>query len=86
MKAAHASLTVLFTEGARHDLDSFMIKTVLDGYNLASDRVSLIVETYTKYRTFARQRLKLIGTNLPHIVNVHWKMDYTVRVINTCFS
>lgn len=80
VKAAHASLVVLFTESARHDVDSFMLKCMLEDYKLAPERVNFIIETYIKCKVHTQQRLRLIGTHFPHIIDVHWKMDYTVRV------
>ena len=85
VKAAHASLLVLYAEGARHDVDSFMLKTILEEYNLSGERVVPISDTYAKYRSLARQRLQLIGTNLPHIVDVRWRMDYSIKVYETTF-
>lgn len=79
VKAAHASLVVLFTESARHDVDSFMLKCMLEDYKLAPERVNFIIETYIKCKVHTQQRLRLIGTHFPHIIDVHWKMDYTVR-------
>lgn len=80
VKAAHAALLVLFTEGARHDVDGFMLKTILEEYNLPYERVVQISDKYVKYRSFARQRLHVIGTNLPHVVDIKWRMDYSIKV------
>ncbi|XP_065210494.1 COMM domain-containing protein 3 [Planococcus citri] len=79
IKVAYASLTVLLTEAARHGVDSDILKDILEGYNLNQDRISSIVETYGKNKLQVERKLMRIGTSLPHIVEIHWRMDYTIK-------
>lgn len=80
IKVAYASLTVLYTEAARHSMDSDILKDILEGYNLNHDRISFIVETYDKNKPQIQHKLMRIGTSYPHIVEIHWRMDYTIKV------
>lgn len=83
LKTAYASLAILLTEAARHDLDTFKLKTVLEGYNLDISRISPIIEAYQSGKGDLQTRLSTIGTNLPHIVDVRWRLDLRIEV-NFC--
>ncbi|KAK7576337.1 hypothetical protein V9T40_012623 [Parthenolecanium corni] len=79
LKTAYASLAVLLIEAARHDLDNFKLKTVLEGYNLDTSRISLIVDAYQSGKSNIQTSLSKIGTNLPHIIDVRWRMDLRIE-------
>lgn len=80
MKSSYSSLTVLLTEAVRHGLDGSMLKSILEGYNLNGQRVLFIVEEYSKHRPNIRLKLQNIGTSLPHITDIHWRLDYCLKV------
>lgn len=73
-------MAILLTEAARHDLDNFKLKTVLEGYNFDLSRISLIVSAYQNGKSNLQTSLSKIGTNLPHVVDVRWRLDLQIEV------
>ena len=61
-------------------MDSDILKDILEGYSLNHDRISFIVETYGQHKLQVQRKLMRIGTSLPHIVEIQWRMDYTIKV------
>lgn len=85
VKTAYASLAVLLTEAARNDVDSFMLKTFLEGYDLNKERINSILGVYEQRKYDVQKELSIVGTNLPHIIDIHWRLDYIIKVININF-
>ncbi|XKL66773.1 hypothetical protein PGB90_010193 [Kerria lacca] len=82
VKTAYASLAVLLTEAARNDVDSFMLKTFLEGYDLNKERINSILGVYEQRKYDVQKELSIVGTNLPHIIDIHWRLDYIIKTDN----
>lgn len=70
------------SEFGRHDLTKEDVKTFLtNDCNVNSSRSTIYSEMYDKNKQPLQIILGNIGTHLPHLTEVQWKIDYIVKVI-----
>ena len=81
----HYALVFLVAEFARNNLDVDGITELLTrecGY--AQARVEILTELYSAQKMNLQITLGNIGTHLPHLIDVKWTMDYTLKVWYIC--
>lgn len=81
-KKMFADLVCLFVEAARHDLDEESLRNFLCQACVDEQRRKKLCEVYINNKTTIQSRLELIGSNPPHIIDVDWRLDYRVKVID----
>lgn len=72
----------LFVEAARHDLDEESLRNFLCRASVDEERTKKLCEAYSSKKKTIRSRLEAIGNNPRHIVDVDWRLDYRVKVID----
>ncbi|XP_076652855.1 COMM domain-containing protein 3 isoform X2 [Halictus rubicundus] len=84
-KKIFADMLCLFVKAAQHDLDEESLKNLL--YQMCSNeqRRKKLCEAYISNKKTIQSRLESISSNLPHIVDVDWHLDYRVK-LDTCNS
>ncbi|KAL1500962.1 hypothetical protein ABEB36_006372 [Hypothenemus hampei] len=80
IKRLHPTLLYIFTQFVRKnhtpdDLYNFLTNQC----QLPSGRAELLKSYYEKWFTQIRIKLLNIGSHLPHITDVRWKIDYVVK-------
>lgn len=81
IKSVFASLLTIAAEFARHNCDQIYIKKFLiDHCNFNQDKANIFSELYSKHKQKLQIKLGCVGSHLPHIVDVKWKIDYIVKV------
>lgn len=78
-KEAFAALTAFYLEAARVDADVTALSTVLEECKISTDRAEAIAATYTERRHEVRAALERVGSSPPHLVDVHWRLDYYLK-------
>lgn len=81
IKEVYGALLKISAEFARNDYSNEQISIFLTG--LIAPRVCLYQEYYVKNKMKLRIILGNIGTHLPHITDVKWKIDFVVKVCKT---
>lgn len=76
----YSNVAMLYTESARHNYDEEMLSNYLKSLEAQGARVDLACKTYSKYKGWLERRLSQIGNQLPHITDVHWRLDYCTKV------
>lgn len=61
------------------DIEQFL----LNSCKIIPPRVQQYLQFYEKNKTYIQFMLLNIGTYLPHLTDVKWKIDYIVKVIIT---
>ncbi|XP_076652856.1 COMM domain-containing protein 3 isoform X3 [Halictus rubicundus] len=79
-KKIFADMLCLFVKAAQHDLDEESLKNLL--YQMCSNeqRRKKLCEAYISNKKTIQSRLESISSNLPHIVDVDWHLDYRVKL------
>lgn len=81
IKEVYAALLKISAEFARNDYSEEQISLFLSAEcGLNTSRVSLYQEFYVNNKMKLQIILGNIGTHLPHIVDVKWKIDFIVKV------
>jgi len=78
-KLVHWSLCSLMLEAAKHNSDSTSVGHVLEEQRFSSDRIKLIVDGYEKHKASMRSSLSRTGSSPPQIVDVSWRLDYSIK-------
>lgn len=73
-----AFLTLLI-ESAKTDTSPEQLGLILDDLEFTSHRKNIVVEVYTSGLQKIRARLAKIGTTLPHVIDVDWRLDYNLQ-------
>lgn len=82
IKQLYAALLKISLEFARHDVSADSATNMLKtDCNMESARAETYIEYYNKNKIKLQIILGNIGTHLPHIVDVKWKIDYIIKVI-----
>lgn len=80
MKAAVASISCLFIEAAKHDYDEESLRIFLHNEHINGSRIEKLCSTYVNNKQDIRTQLELTGDNIPHIVDVDWRLHHCVKV------
>jgi len=78
-KLAFSSLSTFLLEAAKHDSDASTLSHILEDCQFAPDRIDVVTGSYTKSKQRLRGVLSQIGTSLPHVVDVGWRVDYYIK-------
>ncbi|XP_022907129.1 COMM domain-containing protein 3 [Onthophagus taurus] len=79
-KEIHAAFLTLIAKAARNDLRSDTLINILSNEcGFSSNRAKYLSDLYEKNRIKLQIILGNIGTHLPNIVDVKWKMDFVVK-------
>lgn len=77
----HSCLLTLTAEFVRNNTHSEDIEEILKTYSVSTTRVKKYLEYFYKYRMQIQFSLSNIGTFLPHLTEVRWKMDFVIKVL-----
>ncbi|XP_025996592.1 COMM domain-containing protein 3 isoform X2 [Solenopsis invicta] len=80
IKAAIANISCLFVEAARHDYDEESLKHFLYNEHINGQRIEMLCNTYTNNKQNIQTRLELMGNNLPHIVDIDWRLHHCLKI------
>lgn len=80
VKGAYASFAILLVECARYGIDKTALKTNLESCNINPQRMSFIINLIEKYKPDVRLQLSSLNESLLRLVDVHWRLDYCVKV------
>lgn len=81
IKCVYATLLTITAEFGRHNFDKEGVKTFLiTKCNYNSNRANLYSDFYEKNKQELQVALGNIGTHLPNITDVKWKIDYIIKV------
>lgn len=85
IKTAFANISCLFIEAARHDYDEESLKHFLHNEHINGQRIETLCSKYVNNKENIQIQLELTGNNLPHVVDVDWRLHHCVKV-NSLFS
>lgn len=80
MKAAVANISCLFIEAARYDYDEKRLRIFLHNEHIKGQRVEKLCSTYMNNKQDIQTWLELTGNNIPHIVDIDWRLHHCVKV------
>jgi len=73
------AVSSLLLEASKHDADTTALSHILEECKFLPDRISQITTVYEKSKPLIRSMLSQIGTTPPHIVDVSWRLDYSMK-------
>ncbi|RLU16584.1 hypothetical protein DMN91_010652 [Ooceraea biroi] len=85
IKAAVANISCLFVEAARHDYDEESLRIFLQDEHISGQRTEKLCNAYANSKLDIQTQLELTGDNVPHIVDIDWRLHHCVKV-STCRS
>ncbi|KAH0953355.1 hypothetical protein HN011_004275 [Eciton burchellii] len=85
IKAAVANISCLFVEAAKHDYNEENLRIFLQDEHINGQRTEKLCRSYANSKHDIQTQLELIGNNIPHIVDVDWRLHHCVKV-STCHS
>ncbi|XP_071575664.1 COMM domain-containing protein 3 isoform X1 [Temnothorax nylanderi] len=80
IKAAFANISCLFVEAARHDYDEESLKHFLHNEHINGQRIETLCSRYMNNKENIQTQLELTGNNLPHVVDIDWRLHHCVRM------
>lgn len=80
VKAAVANVSCLFVEAARHDYDEECLKSFLQHEHITGQRTEKLCSVYMNNKLDIQSQLESIGDNVPHIVDIDWRLHHCVKV------
>ncbi|XP_011862535.1 PREDICTED: COMM domain-containing protein 3 [Vollenhovia emeryi] len=80
IKAAFANISCLFIEAARHDYDEESLKHFLHNEHINGQRIETLCSRYMSNKESIQTQLELTGNNLPHVVDVDWRLHHCVKI------
>ncbi|XP_029170859.1 COMM domain-containing protein 3 isoform X2 [Nylanderia fulva] len=72
-------------KAARHDYDEESLKIFLHNEHINGQRIEKLCSIYINNKQDIQTQLELTGDNIPHIVDVDWRLHHCVK-ISTCCS
>ena len=78
----YSSLSTFLIEAASHKLPLNAAEGILNKCNWSPEQIKVVTKVYPEQVTNLRTALKMIGERPPRIVDVNWRLDYQVEVIN----
>uniref|UniRef100_A0A6B2LK83 COMM domain-containing protein 3 n=1 Tax=Arcella intermedia TaxID=1963864 RepID=A0A6B2LK83_9EUKA len=79
LKVAYASLVSFIFEFAKLDLDPTSIQEFLTEHNFSESQSAHFISTFQLYLPTIRRQLASTSFHFPHIVDVEWRVDHTVK-------
>ena len=55
---------------------------ILNKCNWSHEQIKIVTKVYPEQVTKIRTALKMIGERSPRVVDVNWRLDYQIEVIN----
>jgi len=80
IKAAIANISCLFIEAAKHDYDEENLRIFLQDEHINGQRTEKLCRTYANSKHDIQTQLELIGNNIPHIIDIDWRLHHCVKV------
>jgi hypothetical protein len=78
----YSSLFTFLMEAASHNLPLNAAEGILNKCNWSHEQIKVVTKVYPEQVTKIRTALKMIGERPPSIVDVNWRLDYQIEVIN----
>ncbi|XP_023247669.1 COMM domain-containing protein 3 isoform X1 [Copidosoma floridanum] len=79
VKIAHADITKVLIEAAKHDSDLEGLFNLLQCTTLTRSCIDKLCKCYFSYKEQIKEFLESIGSALPHIIDVDWQLNYCVK-------
>lgn len=79
VKLAFYSLVTLFVEAAKHGIDAALLQSLLEDCHFSNERISFVSKLYEERKPSIELLLKRISFDLPHVVDVNWRLDYCIK-------
>lgn len=80
IKNLYASLLYIYTQYVRNSQSKEEFSNFLSTEcSLDKDRIKLLGDFYDKWNKNIRIQLLNIGSHLPHVTDINWKIDYIVK-------
>eukprot|EP00049_Salpingoeca_infusionum_P018789 m.358772 g.358772 ORF g.358772 m.358772 type:complete len:181 (-) comp18279_c0_seq1:175-717(-) len=79
LKHAFDSLSLVVLDAARCHTMPDALASMLEDSGMAADQIEAIVTPYTANFEKLRSQLRRQATELPHIVDVAWRLDYSIK-------
>jgi len=79
LKEAYSGLVAFIIEAAKHDSSEQNISTLLEDCKFSTDRASILTQEFLRQKPHIQLLLGSIGSSFPHIVDVDWRLDYTIK-------
>jgi len=80
IKAAVANISCLFIEAAKHDYDEESLRIFLHDEHINGQRTEKLCRSYANSKRDIQTQLELTGNNIPHIVDIDWRLHHCVKV------
>jgi hypothetical protein len=78
----YSSLSTFLIEAASHKLPLQAAEGILNKCNWSHEQIKIVTKVYPEQVTKIRTALKMIGERSPRVVDVNWRLDYQIEVIN----
>jgi len=79
LKEAYSAALIVVLEASKFNLDSPGLTVILEDCKIDAKRIELFLKGYESKKTDIRAMLGASTFNLPHIVDVDWRLDYYVK-------
>jgi len=86
IKSTFVNISSLFIEAARHDYDKESLRHFLHNEHINGQRIETLCNRYINNKETIQTQLELIGNNLPHIVDIDWRLHHCVKVSSLSFN
>eukprot|EP00043_Microstomoeca_roanoka_P025392 m.8546 g.8546 ORF g.8546 m.8546 type:complete len:184 (-) comp5472_c0_seq1:1221-1772(-) len=78
-KQAHAGLLTLLAEACKQQASEDALTSLMEDIGFADGRRNLVLQTFKEIVTPTRAQLRKIASELPHVVDVKWRLDYNTK-------
>lgn len=80
LKEVYAALLSFTADSVRNSVTRDDLQQFLTKCSLVSVKVNMYCDMYEKHMKDIETSLLNIGSHLPHITDVNWKIDYIIKV------
>ncbi|EGD80947.1 hypothetical protein PTSG_01530 [Salpingoeca rosetta] len=78
-KQAHAGVVTLLAEACKQQATAESLSSLLEDLSFSESRAQQVVTAYQENMTVARSHLRRLASELPHVVDVKWRLDHTTK-------
>lgn len=79
LKHCHAAAATYILEAAKQSADKSTLSTYLEDCKFDRERIELFCTEYQNNKNSLEILLGSIGTSLPHITDVSWRLEYQIK-------
>ncbi|CAL8311578.1 unnamed protein product [Merluccius merluccius] len=79
LKRCHAAATTFILEGVKQNADKSSISSCLEEFTFDAERIEIFFKSYQKHKEELEGVLANIGSQLPHINDVSWRLQYHMK-------